>query len=967
MGLWFYQIAWIYISFLQFIQGSYCPQTTFPLVLGGNSGETHLKSIDMDIQDNIAFAGYSFDSAILKISSNQKLPIMGLIGAGGEYQWAKTSDLNGQEFTTIKFNEAQDQLVVINSIHPLMIIIVQASDGTLLKCIQDTVNLAYPSQDSILSLGSNNDIYFGLQDSNSHYLLASINSGGSSGILFNQVGQPLDLAFGGDHNYAYFAGYLTISGIQTGVIQSTSTVYMKNVVIKYDQVKNQIVQTKRLQYSSGLASCQHIRIISSTQLETIYITPTLKMYQITVDFDTLSATSTYITHFSQSTYYLYTSYQSLNYGLILAGYTNNFGGGPTGIPNQSYGQNIGIIISYSVNYRCLGSSITVLASTPPFTQDSNVMADNSNLYSSQTLTLSESILSFTNINSRQSGGSFSYCVHLKQYECEKVQLTTSIINDQVFDLRLGDGYVIAEVNWPQSYQVECPYKVDVTSIRNEDSLQYTSLSISFISEPTHFQLKSNGLNLDGTYQITIIIKVPSVSDYIGSSNLYTSQIHSTTFQIVVPSLCYYNQVTAIPQLDPIIVQVSNTQVIKMIDFKESMVGCSNLVYSVISTIPSFIIFKSSLKSITVAPAKDTLSNSIDQTDYKIEIVAKPNIIIIDLPTLPDPLEFLGIKDYRIRCGVLSKKNIFLTFEKQLYFHQLFTINFQFGEASSFTKYQSGFLIFEPTDDQQGVYKIYSEIQILSTLEIRLLLFTLTVLPKQKVVQINHTSSSYNTEEIQSPSQIYASIIQISNTGVVIIKFDKEIDTLPTNITQIDQYQTLKIYVRDGLTEVIDLNQQNVTAFELISYTRQNLKLQLYFSFSKGISQKSQKDALVILQLKYPISYHIFTLAAMMVLQQAGSGSKNTLLFAVGINVFLQLASRFSMKLLWRMMSVLQMIVSVPLMGINLPSNVLVGFDQLVGITSLRIIDSATIKRWFFNYLDNSNEGIKDQFNNSDIF
>eukprot|EP00347_Sterkiella_histriomuscorum_P011288 403373028 len=79
------------------------------------------------------------------------------------------------------------------------------------------------------------------------------------------------------------------------------------------------------------------------------------------------------------------------------------------------------------------------------------------------------------------------------------------------------------------------------------------------------------------------------------------------------------------------------------------------------------------------------------------------------------------------------------------------------------------------------------------------------------------------------------------------------------------------------------------------------------------------------------------------LEQTGQTFQSTLLATIIVNVFLQVAVRFSMKLLWRMMNILQLMVNLKRMNINQPSNVISCFDALVDISNLQIIDTQYIK------------------------
>ena len=61
---------------------------------------------------------------------------------------------------------------------------------------------------------------------------------------------------------------------------------------------------------------------------------------------------------------------------------------------------------------------------------------------------------------------------------------------------------------------------------------------------------------------------------------------------------------------------------------------------------------------------------------------------------------------------------------------------------------------------------------------------------------------------------------------------------------------------------------------------------------------------------------------MITLGELAKNASDTLLAALFVNLFLQIFMKISMKLLWRMMAILQLIVHLPLLGMNLPSNII---------------------------------------------
>ncbi|CDW89860.1 UNKNOWN [Stylonychia lemnae] len=74
--------------------------------------------------------------------------------------------------------------------------------------------------------------------------------------------------------------------------------------------------------------------------------------------------------------------------------------------------------------------------------------------------------------------------------------------------------------------------------------------------------------------------------------------------------------------------------------------------------------------------------------------------------------------------------------------------------------------------------------------------------------------------------------------------------------------------------------------------------------------------------------------------------------AIAISLALQIPLKFSMDQVWRVMSVLQLIVNLPFTGVQLTSNVYICFQTLKQISSFQFIDQDTIKDIITKHIDN---------------
>ncbi len=66
--------------------------------------------------------------------------------------------------------------------------------------------------------------------------------------------------------------------------------------------------------------------------------------------------------------------------------------------------------------------------------------------------------------------------------------------------------------------------------------------------------------------------------------------------------------------------------------------------------------------------------------------------------------------------------------------------------------------------------------------------------------------------------------------------------------------------------------------------------------------------------------------------------------AITTNIFLSIVLGVSIKKLWMLISTLQIIVHFPMLGISLPSNVLLCFSMIIEVSNLNIIPKKYIKQ-----------------------
>ena len=89
-------------------------------------------------------------------------------------------------------------------------------------------------------------------------------------------------------------------------------------------------------------------------------------------------------------------------------------------------------------------------------------------------------------------------------------------------------------------------------------------------------------------------------------------------------------------------------------------------------------------------------------------------------------------------------------------------------------------------------------------------------------------------------------------------------------------------------------------------------------------------------------------------------------FAIG-NLALQIFLKISLKLFWKMMAILQIIVNLPLLNIPIPANVVIMFKSMIAISQFEIMGKDFIRQHLFSWLDDTNQVISARFVQNDIF
>ncbi|CDW78293.1 UNKNOWN [Stylonychia lemnae] len=777
-----------------------CPATTYPIILGGTNANTAFTDLDTDPSGNIGIGGYTYDSGLLGIPQNNMQPIIAMISPGSTYLWSKT------------------------------------------------INLV------------------GYMTSNGYYMLLSFQPG----------------TVNADSSY-----YNGIQGVAISGDTSSDEFNSGTVTLASDYSIN---------LPSEVVETTQIRGINSQSLELLYQDASwLGLKLMSINFQTLVCTVQTITIFASNTNMIYSSkYLTTQGGYHFVGGFYDFGGGPTGVADQTFNQQIGAILPFLSSHRCLGSQEQTEVIAPTITIDLNLasiqgmtyttssyqfsystltlstIASNTvslttcgalNAYtfspkttqtgiymigSSQTFTmalytidcnlatltqqisfdaqLSDSVFATStvytidNINSQiilntadaiydgytivfklsasveqtWQTAQYNYEILFQQYACDKVAITTYTVPDVTYFLSYGDGYIIADINWPQTQEASCPYSSEIVVTNIQDGLTYQTIRKIDISNPTHFQIQSLGLTLIGNYRV--------------SRNLYTS-----SFYVQVTEECKVNQIYA-----------------------------------------------------------------VDETYYIFTVVQSYS----DLPFY----SYLNLKDIKLPNQIQTKIYLFKNQNLALQFFQKFELSIKIGEATEFTQFENFVLNFYPTEKHQlksyeiqySVASLMEKQSYTGTFKVDVGIYIRTNQTDKSIEKINGGQEGTILNS-KLKRIITAKIISMSFRSVATIRFNDTL-ALDHQISNIDFQKFLKIEIRDGLSELVDYQFQNVTNFYGISYDGIDLKLQLEFSYPESISQQSifNEDALAydeypLIDSKFTFDGIQFTLKCYFVLQTAIMG------------------------------------------------------------------------------------------------
>ncbi|CDW72416.1 UNKNOWN [Stylonychia lemnae] len=434
-----------------------------------------------------------------------------------------------------------------------------------------------------------------------------------------------------------------------------------------------------------------------------------------------------------------------------------------------------------------------------------------------------------------------------QYVCEKVTVQPLIISNVYYYQLLGDNYILAQVNWPQTYGTECPYTVQMQVIRSEDNLSYTTNIIKIdISAPTQFNIVSNSLTMIGTFVVTINLFVDSVEYLNTGTSANNRLVQTTSFTVFSVLECQINQVTGIAQVAPISLKVGTSEQIQIPDWLNQFSFCNNIQYQVISILPEFITFDTSSRIIKIQPivnthvgihmiqikGQDTISSRFDVIDYSIEVLPsdKQNI-----------MNYLNIKDINVYEEEIYTLPIFKSTKLALEFFQSYQFDANKTLQLKYITLENFKLILAPQKNDQGSYKLGFTVLDILKYGVTEIEFKITVLPYQNKTNLgskNNTDEQGISKEDQAQNKkqsypISARIISITIKGEITIRFNQTInlDLNRYNISQLICFQ-----IRDGYTDFVDYAKQRVVSFYAIQLHGVDLTLQLQFLRPETISQ-----------------------------------------------------------------------------------------------------------------------------------
>ncbi|CDW83351.1 UNKNOWN [Stylonychia lemnae] len=364
------------------------------------------------------------------------------------------------------------------------------------------------------------------------------------------------------------------------------------------------------------------------------------------------------------------------------------------------------------------------------------------------------------------------------------------------------------------------------------------------------------------------------------------------------------------------------------------------------------------------------------------------------------MNHIGLWRFKISCST-SYDGIDLR-QMTNQFYNNYTKSVQIGKSLRFLSLTNDQLIIKPEKQDIGLYKIKLRVkdsqQLGSIYQFAIIVKVLDIdqifkgTENQKLDKTTLNQNGYIKEDsfftllknLNTSKSIKVQLIRITNNGLITLLFNDNL-LMPRNQTIIEVQKALKFRVRNGRDGLVNEKVQNVTRFQIVSILSKMIQIQLEFSNPQAISQSSTSDTLEITflrnyffvnqklnamvqkdqMLSRKLTPQIYT--AMIMLGNAARGASDTLIAALFVNFFLLIFMKFSMKLLWRMMAILQLIVNLPIFGVNLPSNIIQCTEALINISTLQIIDKEQIKSWFFSFISDSNENINSRFDGMDIF
>eukprot|EP00347_Sterkiella_histriomuscorum_P020591 403337225 len=118
------------ITYWSFVNST-CLQYAFPHTLGGKNGDTMIYGMDMR-NDDIVIGGVVYDDSIAPPAGSTGSAFVAMITPGNQYRWAKVLNTQYDQLIGAKFSEEGDKVMAINDRSPFWYVVFDANSGVIL-------------------------------------------------------------------------------------------------------------------------------------------------------------------------------------------------------------------------------------------------------------------------------------------------------------------------------------------------------------------------------------------------------------------------------------------------------------------------------------------------------------------------------------------------------------------------------------------------------------------------------------------------------------------------------------------------------------------------------------------------------------------------------------------------------------------------------------------------------------------